>query len=228
MRIFELGTIFPPGAARPYRGRYEVMPPTAKSVGLALVADEPGETLFRQAKGLLEMIQRYCFLPDLAVTGAASEEWADPSAQVAVRVNDTPVGALALLRPRVLRRAGIDGVQVAYAEFDLGLVTAQPSRDNQYAVLPELPESSFDLSVVLADAVTWGVLQDTVRKADPLIAALEHIGEYRQATLAPGHRSLTLRITLQPYDATLTKEEIGRVRDSVIALLEREFGATLR
>jgi len=227
-QVFELGTVFPPGAWKPYRDRYETLPPLVKALGLALVANAPGEILFRQAKGILEMVRRFAFLLDLTIDGPADASWADPSARVAIRVGVEQVGTLALLKRRVLRAAGIEGVQVAYAELDLTPVTAHRSRDNRFGPLPVLPESTFDLSVVLADEVIWGPLQDAVTKMDPLIRSIDYLGEYRSANLPPSHRSLSLRITLQPRDATLGSEDILRCRTSVLSLLEKEFGAILR
>jgi phenylalanyl-tRNA synthetase beta chain len=154
---------------------------------------------------LLDMLRRHCFLTELTIAGPTNAAWADPAARVGVRIDGAQIGSLALLRPWVLRQAGIEDVQVAYAEFDLTPITAHRSRENQFAAIPDLPESSFDLSVVLDDIVTWGMLQEVVGKADPLIASLEYIGEYRPSSLSEGQRSLTLRLTRQPRDVTLTR-----------------------
>lgn len=228
MQIFELGTVFPQGAWKPYHDRYETLPPMAKALGFALVEDTSGEKLFREANGILEMVRRFAFLVDLTVDGPTDDSWADPSARAAIRVDGEQVGTLALLKPQVLRAAGIEGVAVAYAEFILTPVTAHLSRDNRFVPLPELPQSTFDLSVVLADDVTWGALQDAVTESDPLIESIEYLQEYHSDRLPAGHRSLSLRITLQPRDVTLDRDDIARVRSTILKVLDEQFAAILR
>jgi phenylalanyl-tRNA synthetase beta chain len=52
--------------------------------------------------------------------------------------------------------------------------------------------------------------------AAPEILAIEFLREF---TLPTGERSLTYRLTLGAPDRTLTSEEVGSIRDSIIAAL---------
>lgn len=225
--VFEVGEVFADGERLPYRGAGEVLPAQTTSLGIALVGVD-GVELFRRVKGLLEMLRRHCHLVELSMSGDAEVAWADPSARLAVSAGGVDVGTLALVRPRVRRAAGIEDAQVACAEIRLAGLTAHRSRANRYAELPELPESEFDLSVVVADGVPWESVEAVVLGAHKHVSAATYQGEYRGSWVPDGHRSLTLRVTLRPTSATLTAEEIGSARADVLDALGRETGARLR
>ena len=156
--IFEVGTVFSCATWESYKGRYEAMPEQPQLLGVALAGDD-GIELFRRAKGILAMMRRYCHIVDLSFDDQAGAAWADPSARLGLRTGDQQVGTLALLTPRTRRLAGIEGVQVAYAEIDLRYLDMHRSRENRFEAVPELPETNFDLSVVVADDVPWAAVE---------------------------------------------------------------------
>jgi phenylalanyl-tRNA synthetase beta chain len=225
--IFEVGTIFSPATREPYKGRYEAMPEQPQLLGMALAGDD-GAVLFRRAKGVLSMMRRYCHITDLSFDDEAGAVWADPSARLGLRARDRRVGTLALLTPRIRRLAGIEGVQVAYAEIDLHHLDVHRSRENRFEAVPELPETDFDLSVVVADDVPWAAVERVVSGVDKLIREVSYVDEYRGSWVPEGHRSLTLRVVLRPTEATLTAEETGVIRIRTLAALSQELGAHLR
>lgn len=225
--IFEVGTVFSAASWAPYQGRYEAMPEQRQMLGVAL-AGSGGVDLFRRLKGIVETLHRHCHMVDLTFDGDPNVVWADPSARLGIRAGDESVGSLALLTPRLRRQAGIDQTQVAYAEVDLGLPEAHPSRENRYAAVPELPATGFDLSLVVADEVTWSQVERVTATVDDLISEVGYVGEYRGTWVPDGHRSLTLRVVLQPSQTTLTAEQVGSIRTQVLEALERELGARPR
>ncbi|MCW2932108.1 MAG: phenylalanine--tRNA ligase subunit beta [Actinomycetia bacterium] len=224
--IFEVGTVFSPATWEPYQGRYEVMPEQPQLLGVALAGSD-GIELFRRAKGIIEMMRRYCHVVDLSFDEEASAVWADPSARLGLQAGGRRVGTLALLTPRTRRLAGIE-VQVAYAEIDLRHLDVHRSRENRFEAVPELPETDFDLSVVVADDVPWAAVERVVSGIDELIREVSYVAEYRGSWVPEGHRSLTLRVLLRPTEATLTAEETGVVRTRTLAALSQELGAHLR
>jgi phenylalanyl-tRNA synthetase beta chain len=224
--IFEIGSVFRPAIKQPTADE-AAAPQVTRHLGLAVVTPQDGGTAFRLAKGHLEDLREHCHL-EVDLDGATDQPWADRSARLGIRVRGHQVGALALLPPRLLRYADIQDVQIAYAELDLGPLTAARSRDGIYHAVPDLPQSDFDLSVLLANDVPWSHAQTVVAGTDTLIHAVNYIGEYRSADLGPDVRSLTLRVTLQPRTSTLSREQIDAIRADIIDALRTELAATLR
>lgn len=225
--IFEVGTVFSAASWSPYQGTYETMPEQRQMLGIVLAGPD-GVELFRRLKGIIETVRRRCHLLDLAFDGDPDALWADPSARLGIRSGDQQAGTLALLTPRLRRRAGIGEAQVAYAEIDLGLLNAHPSRENRYEAVPGLPTTDFDLSVIVTDDVTWEQVDRVAATVDDLVREVGYIGDYRGSWVPEGHRSLTLRVVLQPFDTTLTAERIGSIRTKVLAALEGVLGARTR
>jgi phenylalanyl-tRNA synthetase beta chain len=225
--IFEVGAVFSSTTWEPYRGRYERMPGQRQSLGVALAGSD-GVELFRRAKGIIAMMRRYSHIVDLSFGGETGAVWADPSARLGLRAGDQAVGTLALLTPRTRRLAGIEGVQVAYAEIDLGQLSVHRSRENRFEAVPELPETDFDLSVVVSDDVPWEAVERVAGGVDKLIREVSYVDEYRGSWVPDGHRSLTVHVVLRPTEATLTAEETGAIRNQALAALSQELGAHLR
>ncbi|MER6971168.1 phenylalanine--tRNA ligase subunit beta [Nocardioides sp. NPDC000445] len=228
VEIFEVGTVFSATRWEPYQGEYEAMPEQRQRLGVVL-AGADGVELFRRLKGIIETVRRHCHIVDLTFDTETDATWADPSAQLEIHAGDQAAGTLALLTPRLRRHAGIGNTQVAYAEIDLGVLEAHPSRENQYKAVPELPATGFDLSVLAADDVTWEQVVRVTTAVDDLVREVRYGGEYRGADWIPeGHRSLTLQVVLQPIDTTLTAERIRSIRTKVLEALEGELGARTR
>jgi phenylalanyl-tRNA synthetase beta chain len=221
--VFEIGSVF-----RPSGKSAADAPDVSRHLGLAVVTSQDGGTAFRRAKGHLEDLREHCRLVEVDLHGTGDEPWADPSARLGIQVQGQPVGTLALLPPRLLRQADIHDVQIAYAELDITTLIADASRDGIYRAVSDLPGSDFDLSVLLADVVPWSRVKAVVAKANALIDNVDYVGEYRSPDLGPDVRSLTLRVTLQPREATLSREEIDTVRGQVLHALETDLAATLR
>ncbi|WP_194904746.1 phenylalanine--tRNA ligase subunit beta [Catenulispora rubra] len=226
--IFEVGTVFPGGKPTPYLGNFEDMPPQGKRAAGVLVGAD-GVVVFRQLKGIVESLRRYAHLVDLDFAPSADAAWADRATSLTITAHGGAVGALALVSKRTRRLAGIAAEQqVGCFELNLALLSAHASRDNRYEKLSELPDSEFDLSVLLADDVLWTQVFTVVRGASRYVHDVEYVDEFRGSWVPEGHRSLTLRARLRPQDETLTAQIISSSRSAVLDALGKELGARLR
>jgi phenylalanyl-tRNA synthetase beta chain len=234
VRIFEVGTVFPGGPLVPFGDGFEPMPVQRQMLAGVLTGAD-GLLLFRQAKGILDDLTRsgqltpVSFAPAVRRVAGVPASWADVSARAIITVGDgTPTGTLGLLGTRARRLAHMGDVQAACFELDLGHLARHTSRDNKFEPLPDLPEADFDLSVVVPDSTPWDQVSQVARRADPLVHRVTFSGEFRGAWVPDNHRSLTLRITLRPTNATLTAQVIGGSRARVLNALAEQVGARLR
>jgi len=219
--LFEVGTVFQvdPGA----EDVPEPLPPQPQMAAVALVGPD-GPLLFRQARGVVDLLRRHCHLEDLGLVDEGAAPWADPDVRLGLAAGPTAVGTLALLSSRSRRLAGIEGVHVALFELALDQLSTYPSRENRYRPVPDLPPAEFDLSVVVADGTRWREIAETVAP----VGEVSYVDEFRGAWVPAGHVSITLRVTLRPTAATLTADEISAARRGALAALEGRLGARLR
>lgn len=233
LSMFEVGVVFAPRGSRPEQRSLpteagESLPWQSESLAIAL-AGEDGPMLLRQAKGLVELIRRTCFVRNLSTSPDATHpHWADQGSAVAVLAGDARIGTAALVREKVLLDLGISQANVVCVELDLDALTPESSRDNGYEPVLPWPDAAFDLTVVLTDTVTWRQVSEVVRDAEPLVHDVAFSSEYRGDWVPDGARSLSLSITLRPVESTLTPEQVSQARQTVLDRLRSELGATLR
>jgi phenylalanyl-tRNA synthetase beta chain len=236
-RIFESGSVFPAGDRRRMDDDREKLPPQSKRIAAALVGDD-AEPLFRQAKGVIDVLGRRAHVSTLdavghsaGTTGTAASDgapWADPAALSAIVSSGQIIGHLGVLARRGTRAAGLKHAYAVIFEFDLAALASSPSRDNAYSPLPELPSVDVDISMTYADAVAWADIYRAARGVSPLIADIEFIDQYRGKGIPDGSRSITLRARLQPTTQTLTSDEAAAIANEIRRVEREKFGATER
>jgi phenylalanyl-tRNA synthetase beta chain len=161
-------------------------------------------------------------------TAAAPLPACDPSATAEVRLNGQPIGWLGLIDAAAQRSFDL-AIPVAAAELDLGPLLALFPAKSSVHTLPEFPGIERDLSLVLAESVTWDTVRSFVQSAK--LEGLEDItfvGAFRGKQLGPGKKSLTLRLKFRDPKRTLRHEEVDPQVASLVQLAGSRLGAALR
>ena len=213
--LFEAGAVFP--------GKTEARHVAGLLFGSDITA------LFGRLKGVLDMLVRKAHLRSWRYDVLPSDAgWQDPSIVTTLRMGDVAVGVLARVNNRCCRAAGIKRGEVVAFELDLGLLEAHITRENHYQPLPAFPHTGFDLTLLVADPVSWRDMETGIRASGSELRALEWIGEYRGKGVETGMRALTFRVRLGQDDRTLTAEEAEVVRARILGVAESRFGAKQR
>ncbi|HYM22997.1 MAG TPA: phenylalanine--tRNA ligase subunit beta, partial [Vicinamibacterales bacterium] len=155
----------------------------------------------------------------------------------AERSDDPRVGVVGQLtaaaaEARELPRAD----RVFVAELDLDVLGAASSADAvPVRPLPRYPSVVRDLSIVVSGALPAAIIRGTIQAASGSLAAplvnpggVEFFDRYRGKGVPEGSVSLSLRLTFQAEDRTLTDAEVQASFDAVLAALVREHGAVQR
>lgn len=136
------------------------------------------------------------------------------------------IGFVGELHPKVARSWDLPG-RVVVGELDLGVLVGEPSPwDFREPSL--MPPVDFDLAFVVPEEVTAASLVDAVARAGgDLVEAVEPFDTYRGPGVADGNRSVALHVRLRAPDRTLTNEDAGVVRQSMITAVAG-IGGVLR
>jgi phenylalanyl-tRNA synthetase beta chain len=223
-RIFESGRTFPDGERRSVDDTRERLPFQPSRLAAALVGTN-AETMFREAKGIIEHLGARAHVAPIRTQPGALVAWADSGACVELWSEGIMVGHLGVLNRRGARAAGLKHGFAVVFELDLDLIKAHPSRDNKYTPLPELPPFDIDVSQIYPDTVPWASITTMVQGVDPLIASIEFVDQYRGTGIPEGYRSITLRAHLQPVSQTLTSDEASAVANAIRATVRERCGA---
>jgi phenylalanyl-tRNA synthetase beta chain len=122
---------------------------------------------------------------------------------------------------------------VLVAELDLdALAAAAPVVDEPVRALPRYPFVVRDLSIVVADALPAAIIRGTIHAASGSLPAplvdVRIFDRYQGKGVPEGSVSLSLRLTFQADDRTLTDGEVQHSFDTILSALARDHGAVQR
>ena len=144
------------------------------------------------------------------------------------------VGVAGQLTPALADSRGLprqDRVLVAELDLDL-LQRARVAASDAARPLPRHPFVVRDLSIVVADSLPAEIIRDTIlaagRDLPAPLSALSVFDRYQGKGVPAGAVSLSLRLTFQASDRTLTDAEVQRSVDTILAALVREHAAVQR
>ncbi|MCX7883215.1 MAG: phenylalanine--tRNA ligase subunit beta [Brevinematales bacterium] len=117
---------------------------------------------------------------------------------------------------------------VYVAEVDINVLEGLKKPLTRLEEIPTMPPIPRDISVVVDKEVPGRKLMNAIKMAHPLIKQVAFADVYVGPQLPSGKKSLTFSFVVQAKDKTLTDEEANAIRDEVVELLRKTFGAELR
>jgi phenylalanyl-tRNA synthetase beta chain len=228
--VFEIGPVY-------LSSEDETLPKEPEKVVIALTGpravtawdQEPSGAMdFFDLKGMLEALFQALHL------GAVDFEPCEhptfhPGKCAAMVVDGRRLGVMGELHPRVQAQYSHLEAPVTAAELDLGaLLERTPDTFDVQAVEPYPPVLE-DLAVVVPDEIPAGQVEELIWKAGgELLIGVRLFDVFQGQQIGKGMKSLAYSLVYQAADRTLTDQEVARVRDKIIARLEKELGARLR
>jgi phenylalanyl-tRNA synthetase beta chain len=121
------------------------------------------------------------------------------------------------------------------AELTLTRVPPFARGHERVTPLPRHPHVVRDVSIVVADALPAAIIRGTIQAAAGIgstapapLSGTAFFDRYAGKGIAEGSISLSIRLTFQAPDRTLTDAEVQQSVDTILAALVREHGATQR
>jgi phenylalanyl-tRNA synthetase beta chain len=157
-----------------------------------------------------------------------------PGQAAAVLVAGTPVGVVGRLTAGVTEARGAPRQdRVFVAEVDLEkLDAARPGEQAPVRPLPRHPSVVRDLSVVVSERLSAAIIRGTIQAAAargpaPLVS-IAFFDRYKGRGVGDQAVSVSVRLTFQAEDRTLTDAEVHNSVEHVLADLVRRHGAVQR
>ena len=190
------------------------------------------EVDFFDAKGIVE---RVCDALGVAARfEPGTPPYLEPGQAAAVVSDGVALGAVGLLAGQVAEGRGAPRQdRIIVAELDLDRLDAcRAVRGEAVRQLPRHPAVVRDLSFVVGDALPAEIIRGTIqaagdRGAAPLVA-IGFFDRYKGQGVPAGAISLSVRLTFQASDRTLTDAEVQESVEQIRAALQREHGAVQR
>ena len=140
------------------------------------------------------------------------------------------LGRLGQLSPQLLKRFGVK-VAVFYATLYTDVLEAHYAAADRLQVqpLPRFPEVRRDLSLLVAQDVTFAALQGVAFRAEKqLLRDMSLFDVYEGEGVPAGKRSYAIAFTLQDVAKTLTDADIDAAMQRLLSRFQKDFGAELR
>ena len=214
-RIFEIADTFVP------TGKGSTLP--IEKTKLAIVCDSNFPLLRGVVDGLIKSINRDAG----AVFKPADLLWAQTGAQIIV--NSQLIGVAGIVSQAVKDKFDFKDVTPSAAELDFELLSALQSGAVKVEPIPKFPAIERDLSIIVAESVSWADIAAAVNKKSPNeLEDVRFVGIYRGKGIPTGRKSLTLTLAFRDQDGTLTHETVDRFEADIVKSLTESTSAELR
>ena len=199
-RLFEIGLEI----HKPYEG----LPDEAPHL-VAAIYDRQGDG----EAGLFEIKRAAeCLLPGAQVIAAEAAPYEHPARAAEIDWRGERVGRIFELHPSLVETG-----RAAVLDLDLRRIESLSATEVKYSPIRRYPSSAFDLSVIAGTREPAGKLQSSVASfAGPLLESIQFVRQYAGPPLEAGRKSVSFRVTVGSAERTLSSEEVGRIRESII------------
>jgi phenylalanyl-tRNA synthetase beta chain len=142
------------------------------------------------------------------------------------------VGYVGELAPGVMTALDLpEGDPVFVGEFDLNALASFSSdvESRRVEPLPRFPSIVRDISIIVDEYLPAAKVRGTIRSAAPAtLAGVREFDRYQGKGIPDGRTSLSLRLTFQSPERTLTDAEVQEAMEDILAALIKDHGAVQR
>ena len=136
------------------------------------------------------------------------------------------VGWIGALHPETAQKLGLS--QPLFL-FELRLKIIGYREIPKYHEVSKFPLIRRDLAIVVDKNLASQTVSDCIKRVAPnTLKNLQLFDVYMGQGIDPGRKSLAFGLTLQKQDQTLTVDEVDAVISTIMSILNKELGATLR
>ena len=229
VKLVEIGKVFikeQPGERTDKNG--DSLLPRQDIFLTAVFVNKKDKTPFWQARNVMEMIASHFNLDlKLEPKGQVSSSQ-HPSRSGSIVFGDEELGDVYELHPMLANNFGLES-QVGVVEINLNkLLEVVGSNNLKYKRISDYPEMVRDLAFVVKDEINNGQIIELLSEIDKLLKNVELFDVYQGQNIGEGYKSMAYRLTYGSSNCTLTTEEVDKLQDRVMKLLEKNFKAEIR
>lgn len=230
-RVFEIANTFVPALSEACTERSRSAEVPAGKSGnlpiektkLTLVCDSGLRDLRGVIEGLIKSIDKNAQI----VFEPADLLWTQTGAQILV--SDNIIGAAGIVSQAVNQKFDFKDLSPAAAELDFELLSTLQAGAIKVKPLPKFPAIERDLSIIIAEPVSWADIVGAIKKRPPAeLEDIRFVGIYRGKGVPAGKKSVTLSLRFRDEDGTLTHETVDRLQADIVKALTKSAGAKLR
>jgi phenylalanyl-tRNA synthetase beta chain len=228
VRLFEIGRVYFMGP--------DGVPTERNSLGILGTGGFTGQNWanpsadydFFHLKGVLTSLLRGIRIDSFEMEPAKEIAWLNSSEAASLRINGEIVGVLGALAANLGDKYKLRQ-PVYLAEIDFDRLIPCAFSPVMFEPLSKFPSVERDLSIVVGRDLAYQTIHKGIRGLQIAeLTNLDLIDVYEDEKIPAGKVSLTLRLTFQDREKTLTIDRVQGFIDTVLTYLANTYGAGLR
>ena len=186
---------------------------------------DAAELDFFDAKGDVEALFQVANAADIRFE-AAEHPALHPGQSAQILCDERVVGWLGKLHPELQKSLSLSQAAFVFEVEQQVLLQRHLAKFTEYSRFPSIRR---DIAIVIDRNVTLNSVLACINKYSPkYLEDVEVFDIYTGKGVIPGRKSLALGLILQDFSRTLTDADVDKSVSGIIAMLERDLGATLR
>jgi phenylalanyl-tRNA synthetase beta chain len=182
---------------------------------------------FFHLKGSLSSLLQGLRIPSFEIEPAAIG-WLNATESAILKIGEETAGAFGSLSVSLEEKYKLKQ-PVYIAEIDFECIARHAFSLPSYDPLPKYPSADRDISIVVARDLAFQTIHKGIsRLGIPELLQIQLIDAYEGEKIPEGKVSLTLRLTFQDCERTLTVDRVQDFIDTVLSFLSKNYGAGLR
>ena len=226
--LFEIGKIYGPGPGGRLTERNTLGILGTGSVARQNWASPPAEYTFYHLKGLVEALLQGLRIRSFEIESAGAVGWLNAADSALLKINGETAGVMGSLSAELGGKYKLRQ-PIFLAEIDLELLGRHAFAPIRYESLPKYPSVERDMSIVVRRDLAYRTIRQSIASLGIAeLTGIELIDVYEGEKIPSGKVSLTLRLTFQDREKTLTVDRVQSFIDTVLSSLVNSYGAGLR
>ena len=159
--------------------------------------------------------------------------WLHPGISAAVYCGDKRLGVFGKLSNEINGELEIakdqkDNQNIYLGELDYEALMSCVDGELRYQPLSPYVAVKRDLALVCDEKTTCGEIEETIKKASPLVGEIKLFDIYRGANLGEGKKSMAFTLSLSDPKKEVSAEEVERVVKKILGNLKFKLGIEIR
>jgi phenylalanyl-tRNA synthetase beta chain len=150
-----------------------------------------------------------------------------PAESQAIAADGRRIGFFGRLHPRAAAAWDVSA-DTFLAELDLTALGAGTFLEPQVSALPKHPAVLRDFSLVFPEDAAWSAVAHRLFQKHERVDNVELFDVFKDASLAPGKKSLAFRVWFRHPERSMTDAEVGEIQKAVLEDLKAQFHGELR
>ncbi|MFN8744177.1 MAG: phenylalanine--tRNA ligase subunit beta [Phycisphaerales bacterium] len=245
IRLFETSSTFyqlPAEASAAERRAQDGLRGASETRVLSMLADLPAtgtnherrQQGVRLIRGVIDTLAQSLHGPDARLSiiapipAHAAIKGLDPAASAMIQLGDRNLGIFGIVSPAAQSAFDL-AAPVMLAELNLATLLAGYPPRTRLKALPQFPVVERDLSLILAESVTWHAVESCVLATRAsLLEDVRFVTTFRGKPIPESKKSVSLRMTFREPTRTLRDEEVNAQVDAIVQKLRSDLKAELR